>query len=69
MFQMRSLTKSTLLPLAMLWLAVHAVFLGLILSVKFLTAKAAVLMFMAAALLWFLLGQKSRTALPPPGMV
>ena len=62
--------KSTLLPLAMLWLAVHAVLLGLILSVKFLTAKAAALMFMGAALLWFLLGRKSRTALPPPpGMV
>ena len=70
MFQMRSLTKSTLLPLAMLWLAVHAVFLGLILSVKFLTAKAAALMFVAAALLWLVLGRKPRTALPPsPGMV
>jgi dolichyl-phosphate-mannose--protein O-mannosyl transferase len=62
--------KSTLLPLAMLWLAVHAVLLGAILSVKFLTAKAAVLLFMGVALLWFLLGRKSRTALPlPPGMV
>jgi hypothetical protein len=62
--------KSKLLPLAVLWLALHAVLLGLILSVKFLTAKAAALMFMGAALLWFLLGRKSRTALlPPPGMV
>jgi hypothetical protein len=66
----RSPVKSTLLPLAMLWLAVHAVLLGLILGVKFLTAKAAALMFMGAALLWFLLGRKSRPALPPPpGMV
>jgi len=70
MFQMRSLTKSTLLPLGLLWLALHAVLLCLILGVKFLTAKAAALMFMGVALLWFLLGRKSRTALPsPPGMV
>jgi hypothetical protein len=66
----RSDMKSTLLPLAMLWLAVHAVLLGLILSLKFLTAKAAALMLLAAGVLWFLLGRTRRTFLPPPsGMV
>jgi hypothetical protein len=58
--------KSTLLPLAILWLAVHAALLAVILSLKFLTAKAVALMFVAAALLWFLLGRTRRTALPPP---
>ena len=62
--------KSTLLPLALLWLAVHAVLLGLILSLKFLTAKAVALMLLAAGVLWFLLGRTRRIALPPPpGMV
>jgi hypothetical protein len=64
--------KSTLLPLplALIWLAVHAVLLGLILSLKFLTAKAVALMLMAGALLWFVLGRGRRISLPPPpGMV
>jgi uncharacterized membrane protein len=62
--------KSTLLPLALIWLAVHAVLLALILSLKFLTAKAVALMLLAGTLLWFLTGQRRRIALPPPpGMV
>ena len=69
MFQ-GELTKSALLPLVLIWLAVHAVLLGLILSLKFLTAKAALLMLMAGTLLWLVLGRKPRLALPPPrGMV
>jgi hypothetical protein len=61
--------KSAFLPLVLLWLAVHAVLLGLILSLKFLTAKAVVLMLLAAGAFWFLLGQKRRIALPPPSGV
>jgi hypothetical protein len=60
--------KSAALPLVLIWLAVHAVLLGLILSFKFLTAKAVLLMLMAGAALWFLLG-KRRPLPPPPGMV
>jgi hypothetical protein len=62
--------KSTLLPLALLWLAAHALLLGLILSLKFLSAKAVALMLLAAGVLWYLLGRTRRIALPPPpGMV
>jgi uncharacterized membrane protein len=58
------------LPLALIWLAVHAALLAVILSLKFLTAKAVLLMLMVGAALWFVLGRKPRLALPPPsGMV
>ncbi len=58
------------MPLAVVWLAVHAALLAVILSLKFLTAKAALLMLMAGAALWFVLGRNRRIALPPPpGMV
>jgi hypothetical protein len=58
------------MPLALIWLAVHAALLVVILGLKFLTAKVAALMLMAAGLLWFLMGQRWRIALPPPsGMV
>ena len=53
-----------------MWLAVHAVLLAAILSLKFLTAKGLLLMAMAGGLLWLMLGRKPRLALPPPpGMV
>ena len=66
----KSRLKSTLLPLALIWLAAHAALLAVILSLKFLTAKAVLLMAMAGAVVWFLLGRKPRLALPPPqGMV
>jgi hypothetical protein len=58
--------KSALLPLVLLWLAVHAVLLAVILSLKFLTAKAVALMLLMAGALWFLLGRDRRIALPPP---
>ena len=58
--------KFRIWPLVLLWLAVHAVFLGLILGLKFLTAKAAALMLLAAGVLWFLLGRTRRISLPPP---
>ncbi|MBA2588716.1 MAG: hypothetical protein H0U98_08840 [Alphaproteobacteria bacterium] len=62
--------KSTLLPLALVWLAVHAAILAVILSLKFLTAKALLMVLMAGTALWFLTGKRRRLALPPPpGMV
>ena len=61
--------KSALLPLILLWLAVHAVLLVLILSLKFLTAKTVALMLLTAGVLWFLLGRTRRIALPPPAGV
>jgi hypothetical protein len=59
-----------LLPLAMIWLAAHVVLLAFILSLKFLTAKAAALILMVAAAFWFVAGRKRPVLLPPPpGMV
>jgi hypothetical protein len=49
---------------------VHAALLAVILSLKFLTAKAVLLMAIAGTLVWFLMGKRRRLALPPPtGMV
>jgi hypothetical protein len=57
-------------PLVLLWLALHAVLLGLILGVKFLTAKTVALLFLAGTLVWFIVGRKRVPSLPaPPGMV
>lgn len=62
--------KSTLLPLALVWLAAHAVVLGLILSLKFLTAKTVALLLIVGAGLWFVMGRRKPLALPAPrGMV
>jgi hypothetical protein len=62
--------KSALLPLALVWLAVHAVLLAAILGLKFLTAKTLLLLAMAGTLAWVVLGRRQRLALPPPpGMV
>ena len=56
-------------PLLVLWLAIHAVLLGLILGVKFLTAKTMALLFLAGTVLWLLLRRKDVPSLPaPPGM-
>jgi hypothetical protein len=54
--------KSTLLPLAMIWLAAHALILALILGLKFLAAKTVVLLALAGAVLMFVL--KRKPALP-----
>ena len=57
-------------PLLVLWLAVHALLLGLILGMKFLTAKTVALLFLAGTALWLLLRRKHAPALPaPPGMI
>jgi hypothetical protein len=56
--------------LLLLWLAAHALLLGLILGVKFLTAKTMLLLFLAGTAAWFLVGRRRVPSLPaPPGMV
>ena len=63
-------SRSVLGPLVLLWLALHAVLLGLILGVKFLTAKMVALLFLAGTLVWFIVGRKRAPSLPaPPAMV
>jgi uncharacterized membrane protein len=54
------------MPLALLWLAAHAVLLAAILSLKFLTAKAVALLLLIGAVLWFLAGRRPRMVLLPP---
>jgi hypothetical protein len=55
-------------PLLLLWLAAHAVLLGLILGVKFLTVKMVALLFLAGTAVWLLLGRRRAPSLPaPPG--
>ena len=62
--------RSALGPLVLLWLALHAVLLGLILGVKFLTAKTIALLFLAGAAAWLLFGRNRTPSLPaPPGMI
>ncbi len=60
--------KSTLLPLALIWLAAHAVLLAVILSLRFLGAKTLLLVLLFGAAAWFLL-RPVRRLLPAPGMV
>jgi hypothetical protein len=62
----KSTLKSGVMPLVLLWLAVHAALLAVILCVKFLTAKTAGLLLVAAAAFWFLTGRRRRPALPAP---
>jgi hypothetical protein len=50
--------KSAWLPLALLWLAAHALLLGLILSVKFLTMKTVLVLAMAGTAVWWLVRRK-----------
>ena len=62
--------RSILGPLFLLWLAVHALLLGLILGVKFLTVKMIALLFLAGTVAWMFLGRRRVPSLPaPPGMV
>ncbi len=60
--------KSGWAPLVILWLAVHAVLLAVILGVKFLTAKTMALFLVMAAAFWFLTGRKRQPALPAPAL-
>jgi len=57
MGQTKSLTKSALWPLAILWLAVHAVLLAVILGVKFLVTKTVLVTMLAMGVLAFLFSQ------------
>jgi hypothetical protein len=60
--------KSGLWPLVLLWLAVHAFVLALILGIKFVTAKTLMLMLLAGTAFWFLLGRrKTPSLLAAPG--
>jgi hypothetical protein len=68
--QSRARMKSVFGPLLLLWLAVHALLLGLILGLKFLTLKMIALLFLAGAVAWMILGRRRVPSLPaPPGMV
>jgi len=46
--------RSTLVPLVLLWLVVHAVLLAVILSAKFLFTKTVLVMMLAMGILAFL---------------
>ena len=52
--------KSALLPLAILWLAAHALLLGAILGLKFLGAKFLLVLAMIGAVLWFFVKRAPR---------
>jgi hypothetical protein len=59
----RPRARSVLVPLLMVWLAVHAVLLLLILSLKFLGVKTLALLLLLTAAFWFLTGRR-RPSLP-----
>jgi hypothetical protein len=60
--------KSALWPLVLLWLAVHAFVLALILGVKFVTAKTLMIILLTGTAFWFLLGRrKTPSLLTAPG--
>jgi hypothetical protein len=66
---LRTARASFLLPLVMVWLAIHAALLALILVLKFLGAKTLVLLLLLTVAFWFLAGQR-RPSLPRlPGVV
>jgi len=58
--------RSAVGPLLLLWLAVHAVVLCLIVGVKFLSAKSMALLFLAGTVIWLLLGRRRLPTLPAP---
>lgn len=57
MVQTKSLGKSALMPLALIWLAVHAVLLAVILGAKFLFTKAVLVTMLLLGVLAFLFAQ------------
>jgi hypothetical protein len=57
MVQPKSLGKSALMPLALIWLAVHAVLLAVILGAKFLFTKAVLVTMLLLGVLAFLFAQ------------
>ncbi|HJS44808.1 MAG TPA: hypothetical protein VJ753_00260 [Rhizomicrobium sp.] len=54
MFRKGSHAKSTILPLVLLWLAVHAALLAILLAMKFLFTKTALVAMLVMAGLTFL---------------
>ncbi len=60
MFQGRSSLKSALLPLVILWLAVHAFLLAIILGAKFMGIKALLLAATLGGALWLAIGLRAR---------
>ena len=62
-------SRSALGPLVLLWLAAHALLLGLILGFKFLTAKTMALLFLAGTVAWLLMGKRRARSLPAPSGV
>jgi hypothetical protein len=55
----KSITKSALIPLVMIWLAAHAVLLALILGAKFLFTKTVLLVLLMMGTAAFLLSRFS----------
>jgi len=53
----KSITKSALIPLVMIWLAAHAVLLALILGAKFLFTKTVLLVLLMMGTAAFLLSR------------
>ena len=66
MLQMKSLNKSAIMPLVLLWLLVHAALLALILGAKFLFTKTVLVAMLVMGSLAFLFARfqaKPRKAL------
>ena len=57
--------RAALVPLVLIWLALHAAALGLLLAIKFLGAKALVLGLALLAVVWFLTRPKTLRLTPP----
>ncbi|HWF63312.1 MAG TPA: hypothetical protein VN685_01730 [Rhizomicrobium sp.] len=56
--------RLAVLPLIVIWLALHAALLAILLGFKFFGAKLVLLTMLAAGAVWFLLRQPRRLALP-----
>jgi hypothetical protein len=53
-------------PLVLLWLAAHALLLGVFLGVKFLTAKMVALLFLTLTAVWLLVPRRRPVLLRGP---
>ena len=61
--------RSTLAPLILAWLMVHAALLGIFLVLKFLGAKMLFAVLLLATALWLLARRQQPKFLSPPSMV
>ena len=57
--------RAALVPLVLIWLALHAAALGLLLALKFLGAKAVVLGLALLGVAWFLTRPRKLRLTPP----